>query len=351
MPRFTCSDANAKVRALGAVLALLVCLRTSRAAPPGPGDQMLSAATNLLATLSPEQKAKAVYQFDHAERVNWHFIPRDRQGLPLKEMSSGQRHLAIALLSTGLSQRGLLQATTIMSLEEVLKELEQGKGPVRDPERYFVTFFGPPSATGTWGWRFEGHHMSLNFTLVDGTKIVGTPAFFGSNPGEIREGPRAGLRVLGRVEDLGRQLVKMLTDDQRVKAIVATNAPNDIITGTNRVLRTLEPMGLAMADMTAAQKEVLEELLHEFVFWHRPELARLDLQKIEKAGMGKIHFAWAGGTEPHQPHYYRLQGPTFIMEYDNTQNNANHIHSVWRDLANDFGDDLLREHYKNTPHQ
>ena len=340
------------MRTISFLGAILLCCRL--AAGPTPAEiaahDMAQAANNLLAALSPDQKARATFELKDDERLNWHFIPRDRKGLPLKEMTPAQRSLAVALLGSALSQRGLMKAATIMSLEEVLRDMEQGKGPVRDPERYFFSIFGKPANTGTWGWRVEGHHLSLNFTLVDGKAESVTPSFFGSNPGEVREGQRQGLRVLGTEEDLGRQLVKLLNPEQRAVAIISETAPKEIVTGADRKAKELTPPGLAAAKMTAAQKELLVQLIKEYVQRYRPELANEDWKKIETAGIQKIHFAWAGGVEPKQPHYYRLEGPTFLMEYDNTQNDANHIHTVWRDFAGDFGEDLLKRHYEQTPH-
>jgi Protein of unknown function (DUF3500) len=316
-----------------------------------PAEEMAEAASHLLAALSPEQKAKCTFDLTSEERVNWHFIPRPRKGLPFKEMTPAQRNLAHGLLATGLSQRGYLKATTIMSLEDILKEMEQGKGPVRDPELYYVSIFGTPGAQDVWGWRVEGHHLSLNFTIGGGDNISVTPSFLGSNPGEVRTGPRQGLRVLAAEEDLARQLVRSMDEEQRRIAIYTNTAPSDIITGADRKARVLSPTGLSAAKMTTAQTDLLWSLIKEYVYRCRPELADLDLKKIQQAGLEKIWFAWAGSIEPRQGHYYRLQGPTFLMEYDNTQNNANHIHAVWRDLENDFGDDLLRTHYDQDHRQ
>jgi len=313
-------------------------------------EEMTTAANNLLATLTTEQAAKATYPLNDNERFNWHFIPRERKGLPFKEMVPEQKHLAHALLSTALSHRGYLKASTIMSLEQVLRDLEQGKGPTRDPELYFVTIFGRPDAKGTWGWRVEGHHLSLNFMLVEGKEISVTPSFLGSNPGEVREGPRKGLRVLGAEEDLARQLVRSLNDEQKKAALYTNTAPREIITGNDRKARALSPMGISAAKLNAAQTGLVWQLIREYVYRYRPEIADHDLKKIEQAGTKNLYFAWAGSTEPKQGHYYRVQGPTFLMEYDNTQNDANHIHAVWRDFEHDFGDDLLREHYERTPH-
>src|SRR5437762_8499067 len=314
-------------------------------------EEMTAAANHFLATLTPEQAAKATYPLNDNERFNWHFIPRERKGLPLKEMTPEQKHLAHALLSTALSHRGYLKASTIMSLEQVLRDLEQGKGPTRDPELYFVTIFGKPGALGRWGWRLEGHHLALNFLLVEGKEISVTPSFLGSNPGEVREGPRKGLRVLGAEEDLARQLVKSLTDEQKKAAIYTNTAPREIITGNDRKARALSPTGISAAKLNAAQTELVWQLIKEYVYRYRPEIADHDLKKIEQAGTKNLYFAWAGSTEPKQGHYYRVQGPTFLMEYDNTQNDANDIHAVWRDFEHDFGEDLLRVHYDQTPHR
>jgi hypothetical protein len=337
-----------KVRALVVLGLLQTCLFTAWA--NSPAEDMVDAANNLLATFTPEQRTQATYEFKNDERLNWHFIPKPRKGLPLKEMSPAQRPLAFALLNTAMSQRGFLKATTIMSLEQILREQEKGSGPVRDPEQYFVTIFGKPGPKETWGWRFEGHHLALNFTLVNGTQISVTPSFFGSNPAEVRTEARKGLRVLARDEDLARKLVQALDEEQKKIAIYTNTAPSDIITGASRNFQPLKPDGLAMSKMTKPQSELLWGVLQEYVRRYRHELADKDLERIQKAGLDKIYFAWAGSVEVGKGHYYRIQGPTFLMEYDNTQNNANHIHAVWRDLQNDFGDDLLKKHYEQNPH-
>jgi len=312
-------------------------------------EEMAQAAKNFLADLTPEQKEKVQFQFTDDERRNWHFIPRARKGLPVKEMTQPQRLLSQALLASGLSSRGYEKAVTIMSLEEVLAELEKGKTgtPLRDPENYYFSIFGDPTAKGPWGWRVEGHHLSLNFANAGDEVISMTPSFFGSNPGEVREGPRAGLRLLAPEEDLARQLVKSLSDDQRKVAIIMAEAPKDIINVPGRNERT-NPDGLAQDKMTPEQTATLVSLIKTYLGRHRVDLAHDDWEKIEKTGLDKIHFAWAGGTEPGQPHYYRVQGPGFVLEYDNTQNNANHIHSVWRDFNNDFGGDVLKAHYEEA---
>jgi len=313
-----------------------------------PAQEMAEAANNFLAALTPEQKSKAFYEFKDDQRFDWHFIPKPRKGLPLKEMTSPQRLLAHALLSSGLSQRGYMKATSIMSLEQILYEIEN-KSPTRDADLYYVTVFGAPGKEA-WGWRVEGHHLSLNFALKDEEILSVTPSFLGTNPAQIQSGPRKGLRVLGGEEDLARQLVKSLTPDQRKAAVINTDAPRDIITANDRKARSLEPLGISAAQLTKAQQDLFIDLLKQYLFRARTEVAEADLKTIQQSGKDKLHFAWAGGLEPGQGHYYRIQGPTFLMEYDNTQNNANHVHAVWRNLPSDFGEDLLRKHYEQVTH-
>ncbi|MFZ4763577.1 MAG: DUF3500 domain-containing protein, partial [Roseimicrobium sp.] len=278
-------------------------------------------------------------------------IPRVRKGLPMKEMTSEQRLLAHALLNSGLSNRGQAKALAIMSLEEVLYTIEGADETKRtavrekrDPEKYFVSIFGAPTMSGMWGWRVEGHHLSLNFTVKDGQLLRATPCFYGSNPGEVRQGPRAGLRVLGIEEDLGRVLVKSLNEEQFKQAFIAVTAPKEMVTEAKHEVTPLSPDGISDADLTAPQREVLQKLVREYLSRIRPEIAEESWKEI--AASGPLHFAWAGGREKGEPHYYRVQGKTFLLEYDNTQNDANHVHSVWRDFDGDFGRDLLGEHVK-----
>lgn len=306
---------------------------------------MAETAKAFLASLDPEQRARATFQFQDDERFDWHFVPKERKGLQLKEMTAPQKHLAHALLSAGLSQRGYIKAVSIMSLDDVLRILERGTGPLRDSERYFFSIFGEPSDTGTWGYRFEGHHVSQNFTIVNG-KVVVAPSFFGANPAEVREGPRKGQRVLGREEDLGRAFIQALTAEQKKTAIVSADAPGEILTGPARkAALNGQPSGIAASKLTARQRELLQNLLDEYCNNVPEEVAQGRESLIKKAG-GNLFFAWAGGEQVGQPHYYRIQSPAFLIEYDDTQNNANHIHTVWRDIEGDFGLDLLKDHYQ-----
>jgi len=313
----------------------------------GPVDEMAGAARNFLAALTDEQRAVAAFEFKADERENWHFVPKERKGITVGSLKPAQQNLAFALLSTGLSPRGFNKATTIMSLEQILQDIE---GPTRrfprDPQLYHISIFGTPDAKGTWGWRYEGHHMSFNFTIVDGKFAAGTPAFLGTNPAEVRTGPRAGLRVLAAEEDIARDLLESLTEEQRKQAVILEAAPDDILTLATRKAEIGEPKGLAASGLNPAQREILDRLIAEYVGRIRGELAAVDLARIDAAGRDTIRFAWAGSSKRGARHYYRVHGPTFLLEYDNTQNDANHIHAVWRDFANDFGRDLLGEHLK-----
>jgi TonB family protein len=312
---------------------------------------MAEAANKFLASLTPEQKAKASFEFGDEQRFDWHFVPRDRKGVPLKDLDEKQRGLAMEFMKTGLGAAGYQKATTIMSLEPVLAQLE---GPnrrfPRDPQLYFFSIFGTPSAKTPWGWRVEGHHISLQFTVVKGELVSNTPLFFGVNPAEVREGERKGLRALAAEEDKGRELVMALDEKQRAVAIFDKTAPGDIITMNKRKADPLKPEGVAAGQLNKQQKALLEKLLDEYLSRMPQDIADERSKTLRSAGFDKIYFAWAGGVNKGDPHYYRIQGPTFLVEYDDTQNNANHIHSVWRDFNGDFGEDLLREHYQATPH-
>ncbi len=312
---------------------------------------MADAANKFLASLTSEQKAKVLIGFDDENRLDWHFIPRDRKGLPIKEMNEAQRKLAHEFLKTGLSASGYQKATMVISLEPVLRELEgpQRRFP-RDEELYYFSVFGAPGAKDRWGWRVEGHHVSLNFTVVKGELLANTPLGFGANPAEVRQGPRTGFRALANEEDRGRELVQALDEKQRAVAIFDPKAPADILTLHKIKADPLNPEGIAHSGLTKPQKDLLMKLVDAYLANMPDEVAKVRRENLQKAGLGAIHFGWAGGINKGDPHYYRVQGKTFLIEYDNTQNNANHIHSVWRDFDGDFGVDLLRAHYQTVPH-
>lgn len=312
--------------------------------------EMTTAATTFLEALDETAQAKISFAFDDENRKGWHFIPKDRPGLPIGELSPLQYDLAMTLLQTALSHRGLETSQQIMSLETVLHEMED-KNPRRDPNRYNFYLFGTPSNEQPWAWRIEGHHLSINVTVANGEVLSTTPAFMGASPAEIPVGKHKGFRALAQQEDLGRKLVKHLTVEQKAVAIVSETAPRDVINGPGTKAARLEPLGIAAENLTAAQRAMLTELIDCYLNNFRNELCEVDRKKIEDAGTDNIHFAWAGFIQPNKPHYYRVQGPTFIFEYDNTQNNANHIHTIWRDTENDFGENLLKQHYEKLPHR
>jgi hypothetical protein len=325
------------------------------ASQPSPAAGMTSAARAFLQTLTPELRQKAQLPLDSDNRFSWHYIPStgtggfDRRGLPLKEMSEPQRRAAIELLRAGYSEKGYTMAEAIRALEDVLVELG-GSPTVRDKELYFITIFGEPGPAATWAWRYEGHHLSQHWTIVKGTATATTPQFFGANPAEIRDGPRAGTRPIAAEEDLAYELLKSLDAAQREAAIVDPKSPNDILTTNARDAAMQSDVGLTYAKMTPAQQTLLMRLIETHAGAQREPVTRERLAKLKAAGYGALKFAWMGGMDKGEGHYYRVQGPTFLIEFDNTQNRANHIHMVWRDFKGDFGRDLLAEHYRTAPH-
>ena len=330
-----------------------------RAAERSPAA-MADAATKLLASFTPAQRQEATFPFDSSEREHWGFVPTEifkRNGLILGKMSEPQRKLTHDLLRAGLSQKGYLTASSIMDLETVLRGIEDAGGGdarpgaarmEREPLKYFVSIFGTPAAKGNWGWRVEGHHVSLNFTIIDGTVVASAPSFFGSNPAEVKDGPKKGLRILASEEDTARALVMALDDGQRGKAVINKAAPNDIATMNAVTINPLAGDGIAATDLKPNQRELLMKVVDSYVSAMASDIAETRMERLRKAGLDKLVFAWSGDLERGKRHYYRVQGPTFLIEYDNTQNDANHIHSVWRDFQGDFGRDLLREHLKTA---
>ena len=308
---------------------------------------MADAATAFLGSLDEAQKAKADFPFDSEERENWHYIPKDRKGISFAELKPEQLALSKKLLRSGMSESGAVKVETIIALESLLAEME--KNPTyRDPGKYAVTIFGEPKAEGTWGWRFEGHHVAVNFTMIDGKSIAGTPTFLGANPGEVKEGRMKGTQPMAKEENLARALAATLKEAG--KAVVYTDkAPDEILTGADRKVSQLEQVGISTSDMTKAQQTGLLDLIGEYANRHRREVANEAMGKARK-DFGNIHFGWAGSLEPGKAYYYRIQGKAFLIEAANTQNDANHIHTVWRDFDGDFGRDALGDHLKSGDH-
>ena len=314
---------------------------------PAATTRMFQTADAFLKSLSSEQRQAACFPFEDGERYDWHFVPRRRNGLALKDMTADQQDLARQFLKTGLSQSGYWKSATIMKLETVLREIE-AYNMGRDPEKYFFSFFGVPSANGTWGWRVEGHHLSLNFTIVKGHLLATAPRFFGANPAKVAAGELSGLRTLAAEEDLARQFLNSLDPEQKLKAVFCEQAYGDIVTGNAAAVSPLDQVGIAAAALDGAQMDVLMRLIDEYVSALTPEIARQRTAAVRNSGLNQIHFGWAGSLQPGRPHYYRIQGAVFLIEYDNVQNSANHIHTVWRDFDGDFGRDLLGEHYRRA---
>ncbi len=316
-------------------------------------SEMTKSAQAFLNALTPEQQQRALFRFDDPERLNWHYIPRPRRGLPLKDMTPKQREAAHALLHAALSTIGYRKAVAVMALEAVLHELEKGGRIPRDPELYYWSIFGTPSTKGRWGWRVEGHHLSLNFVIDDGRVVSATPMFYGANPAVIRNrvpgGPPIGTRTLAKEELLARELAQSLTEEQRQVAVVARKAPRDIRAGGSPQPPLTRPIGIPAAHLTQRQRDLLWRLITAYAENMPAEVRDSWLEQVKASGINRVHFAWAGGLAEGEPHYYRIQGPDFLIEYCNVQpdsagNPANHIHSVWRSLHGDFGLPLTNNH-------
>lgn len=314
-------------------------------------SQDVTIAKRFINSLSAEQKATIVQDFNADTRDDFHFLPWssfERQGLPLKELSTNQKALVHQLLQSSLSASGYQQTTEIIALEKVLAA-SSGDPVYRDPERYYVSIYGNPAQDDVWMWTFAGHHISLHFTTV-ANSVSYTPRFFGSNPGRISEGERKGFSPLVNEEDLGLQLINMLNKEQRKKAIFNEKAYNDIVSYNKPTAEKLAPEGILVGNLTNQQKKLLMDLIYEYASTIPAEQAMRRMSSIRNEEMDELRFAWAGATTLGKAHYYRIQGKTFLIEFDNSQNNANHIHSVWRDFDGDFGRDLLKEHYANHKH-
>jgi hypothetical protein len=309
-------------------------------------------ARTFVSTMNASQRANASFPFDDAERTRWAYVPQERVGIPLKAMDAGQRAAAFALLATGLSERGSTLARGIIELEGILGKLEGALSGLllrRDPELYYLALFIGPE-TQPWGWRFEGHHLSVNVTELGPHGQIVAPLFMGANPARVPSGPREGHRLLAAEEDFAFELLQMLDPQQRARATIAAQTFGDIVTRNDPTVRPMDLAGLPAAEMTLDQQRQLRRLLEVYAGRMADSSAARQLQRIEDAGFGRLHFAWAGSHRPRGPHYYRIQGPSVLVEYDNTQGGGNHIHTVWRDLENDFGGDLLRRHYARQPH-
>ena len=311
-----------------------------------------SSALTCINSLDSIQKAKSVFTFDEMSRYDWNYLPPSlipRKGVCLKDLNSTQKNNIYALLKSFLSDKGFSRTKDIMDNEYYLKELEPNMIH-RIPENHFVAFYGNPGKDSVWGWKFSGHHIALNFTIVNG-KLAYTPIFFGIYPAVIKEGKNKGRRIIKDEEDIGFELINMLTSEQKLKAIFQLKAFNDIVTSNSSQVGPLAPVGIVAKDLTFQQKNILNKLIACYLSSMPTEIAEMRMKRIVSEDFKQIRFGWAGGLITEEPHYYRIQGKTFLIEFDNTTHNANHIHIVWRDFNGDFGVDLLKEHYKNSKHQ
>jgi uncharacterized protein DUF3500 len=335
------------LRSMKAARLLVGALVLAGPGTPAPEPALTNAAKAFLDALDAGKRAKAVLPFNSDQRLDWHYVPRSRPGVSYGQMSPPEREAAVALLKASLSAMGFEKVEAIRRLEEVL--FAMSGSPTRDPERYAFVVFGEPSAQGAWGWRYEGHHLSLNWTVLDGRLVSSTPQFLGANPADVREGPQKERRALAAEEDLGRALVRSLRPDQLESAVVDPDAPGDILTGASRIAAIQEDMGIPFEKLDAQQQGLFLSLVEAYASTQTPAEAQARLARI-RADLPRVKFAWMGSLDKGRRHYYRIQGSTDLIEYDNTQDGANHIHCVWRVFDGDWGRDLLAEHYRTSPH-
>ena len=309
-------------------------------------------ANQFIATLTPEQKAETLFPFDGAEKYNYHFVPMERKGVTFNQMNADQQQLAIQLMKSCLSQNAFEKTQAIRQMETYLKEIEKrsAEDHFRDTGNYHISLFGIPAPNTIWGWRFEGHHISFNFSVNKNKLVAGSPAFFGSNPAIVLTGPFKGKEILKDETTAGFDLLHSLTKEQLEKAVIDTVAPKEIITFDKRIAQIEGLTGIAYNELTPSQQQFLLQLIKVYVHRSTQIFAEDRLKDIQKAGLNNLRFSWAGSTEKAlgKGTYYRVQGPTIIIEYDNTQNNANHVHAVYRDLQHDFGGDELLKHYREA---
>jgi len=304
-----------------------------------------------LESLKSEQLSQLIMPFDDLSRKDWHYLPAKmwpRTGLKLGELNNDQKIAFSQMLQSFLGKSGYDKTQKIIELENILAELE-GDPDLRDEGAYFIAIYGNPRTDSLWAWSFQGHHLSLNFTLSNG-KLSTAPRFFGASPATITEGSRQGERTLDREEDLAMELINALSDQQKEEAVFQDISFIDIVTTNAIEVSPLRPVGIEANKLNAQQKDLLKQLLKEYLSSISKNLAIERESKINDEEFDEIRFGWAGALTKGQGHYYRIQGKTFLIEFDNTQNDANHIHTVWRDFDGDFGIDLIREHYLNSKH-
>ncbi len=300
---------------------------------------------DLLNSFNPEQKAKAIFALDDPKKEEWHFFPStmfNREGLSIKEMNPSQKKLAHSVLKSLLSKSGYEKTIEIMELENVLRSFGQDT-VMRDPEKYFISFYGDPMTDELWSMSFEGHHISLNFT-ISGEEVMASPRFFGANPAMIPEGPRKGERTLATEEDLGFDLINSMDSQQLEKAIFQEESFKEIVSGNLPEVNPMKPVGIKYSELNMDQQKQLIRIIDQYLSNMPGKVAIERRLKVMAEDLADLRFGWVGAKSLGVAHYYRIQAKTFLIEFDNSQNNANHIHTVWRDFEEDFGRDLIREH-------
>jgi len=357
-------DPNMKLFSFAACLFVSVTVahaQESTEQHKAPVAEIRQAAVAFLEGLSPELRKQVMFKLDDKERRAWSNLPATifkREGVSFKEMSPAQRKLAHQLLQSTLSSQGYLKTTGIMHLDEILKSLAEKRRPNNTPmfghDLYWLGIFGDPAKDSSWGWQLDGHHLALNITVV-GDEVSVRPAFMGSDPARLPEGTYSGWMVQGAEDEKGRRLFASLNEQQRAKAIIDNVAPRDVITGPTRGDQLKTPTGLPASDLNIAQRRLLVSLIDEYVHNYEHHIAHIQMARILKSGLKDIFFAWAGTGEG-KPYYYRIHGPTVIIEFDNhyppgrDSGSVNHIHTVFREPGNDYGEDLLRKHLLESPH-
>lgn len=331
---------------------LLLFLFLSPLAIAHPGDHQSEPVSEtgrqFLNELDDDQREQAMHTFDHSARTDWSYFPGSRAGISLADLKKHQLQGVHQILQSGLSEKGYAKVNNILHIEDILGRMEDNPG--YDAEKYFTAYFGKPNENKPWALRFEGHHLSLNYTFVNGKVASVTPAFFGANPAVVPEGPYTGKETLVYEQKLARRLVRSLDKSVREKAIFQSNAPREIVTEQEEKVKLGTYKGIPMADMGDPNRSMLKELIRVYTGNFRRERAEKLTSAFLDSGAEKIYFGWAGGTKPGEPHYYRIHAPGILIEYDNVQDGVNHIHSVIRSFDGDFGRDVIAEHYKNSPH-
>jgi hypothetical protein len=328
-------------------LSILIIFFASVLSSRAQDSAIITTADNFLSTFDEKLKAKATFSYEDNERFNYNFVPMERKGISFRDMNAKQKEAAMKLLNVSLSEQGYSKAAGIMELEAILRSIEGRKtdDTYRDSLNYYFTIFGTPSARNSWGWRMEGHHISLNFSSVRGQIESSTPSFMGANPALVPTGKEKGKQVLKQETELGFMLINSLSKDQLTQAIFSATALPEIVTGNKRKAELLEPKGISFKLLSKDQQKMFLQLLDVYVGNYQLGFSKKLMKKIEEAGIENLSFAWAGSVKPGAGNYYRIQGPMLLIEYDNIQTNANHVHTTVRDLTNDFAEDILREHY------